>query len=151
MPSSYSVLHTSPRSSLKGLHALLTAPDMRLCHGSVNTVASYGQLLSAPSYDDATLFDQVEIQPTEQHAGNGHKTQGPPATSVTVDDPVKKVEQTLIPGMNGGFVTYRVTTKTQHESFASPESSVRRRFRDFVVSAPATWPCTVPATSGLLR
>ena len=42
-----------------GLHVLLSTPDMGLCRGSVNTVASYGQLLSAPSYDDATLFDQV--------------------------------------------------------------------------------------------
>ena len=83
-----------------------------------------------------SLLRQVEIQPTEQHAGNGATPPGPPATAVTVDDPVKKVEQTLIPGMNGGFVTYRVTTKTQLESFASPEASVRRRFRDFVVRPP---------------
>ena len=137
MPSyRYSVLHTESRSSPTGLHLLLSTPDMGLCHGSVNTVASYGQLLSAPSYDDATLFDQVEIQPTEHHTGNGNTAQGPPATRVTVDDPVKKVEQTLIPGMNGGFVTYRVTTKTQLESFAHPEASVRRRFRDFVVRPP---------------
>lgn len=97
----------------------------------MNTVASYGQLLSAPAYEDATLFDAVEIQP-----GNAPADSKPaaPATAVTVDDPVKKVENTIIPGMSGGYVTYRVSTKTSLE-FASKEVSVRRRFRDFVVSS----------------
>lgn len=104
------------------------------CCCSVNTVASYGQLLDAPSYQDATLFDAVEIRPSggsDEPSGGGAPAL--PATSIAVDDPVRRTEQSLIPGVSGGYVSYRVTTKTALESFEKPEVSVRRRFRDFVV------------------
>ena len=39
----------------------------------------------------------------------------------------------MLPGINGGYVTYRVDTSTTLPGFARPETSVRRRFREFVV------------------
>jgi hypothetical protein len=53
-----------------------------------------------------------------------------------VTDPVKKIEQSVIPGMSGGYVTYKVTTKTSLPSYTNPEAAVRRRFKDFVVCTP---------------
>ena len=39
----------------------------------------------------------------------------------------------MLPGINGGYVTYRVDTSTTLPGYAQPETSVRRRFREFVV------------------
>lgn len=101
---------------------------------SVDTVASYGQLLSVPSYDDASLFDQVDIQPSSSQKQNEEEIkESRPRTQIVVDDPVKRPEQTIIPGMSGGYVTYRISTTTSLESFAHKTCSVRRRFRDIVV------------------
>ena len=44
-----------------------------------------------------------------------------------------QVEASMLPGINGGYVTYRVDTSTTLPGFAQPEMSVRRRFREFVV------------------
>lgn len=44
-----------------------------------------------------------------------------------------QIEQSLIPGVSGGFVTYRVATQTRLPGFANNDMAVRRRFRDFVV------------------
>lgn len=47
-----------------------------------------------------------------------------------------QVEASMLPGINGGFVTYRVDTSTTLPGFARPEASVRRRFREFVARLP---------------
>jgi len=49
-----------------------------------------------------------------------------------VGDPIKKVEGSMFPGMKGGYVMYRVDT---HDPEHGSHTSVRRRFRDFVVSS----------------
>lgn len=100
-------------------------------------MASYGQLLNAPSYDDANIFDQVDIQPSsspKHKVEQKHEQKQDAAkTRVVVDDPVKRTEQTIIPGMSGGYMTYRVSTTTSLQSYAQKSFSVRRRFRDVVV------------------
>ena len=101
---------------------------------SVDTMASYGQLLNAPSFDDATLFDQVDIQPSSSKEQKQEEEQDTVHTNITVDDPVKRTEQTIIPGMSGGYVTYRISTTTSLPTYAQKTFSVRRRFRDLVVS-----------------
>lgn len=58
-----------------------------------------------------------------------------PLLRITVTDPVKKVEPSVIPGMSGGYVTYKVASATDLPGFAHKESSVRRRFKDFVALA----------------
>lgn len=102
---------------------------------SVDTFASYGQLLNVPIAEDAEIFDQVELQGSTQGHGKqqGGTEQPKHSLEIIVDDPVKLVEQSMIPGMSGGYVTYRVYTKTTLPSFAKREISVRRRFREFVV------------------
>lgn len=97
-------------------------------------MASYGQLLDAPSFDDATLFDQVDIQPSSSEGQKEEAKQDKAHTHITVDDPVKRVEQTIIPGMSGGYVTYRISTTTSLPTYAQKTFTVRRRFRDLVVS-----------------
>jgi hypothetical protein len=66
-------------------------------------MASYGQLLSPASYEDANLFDQVEIRPSSpgvenEGPGNLAADSAGAQLSISVDDPVKLVEQTMIPG-----------------------------------------------------
>ncbi len=53
----------------------------------------------------------------------------------------------MLPGINGGFVTYRVDTSTTLPGFARPEASVRRRFREFV----ARLPCPKPVEAECAR
>lgn len=107
---------------------------MYVCMYSVDTFASYGQLLSSPISEDAEIFDQVDLQASTQQAKQADKTQEERhSTEIVIDDPVKRVEQSMIPGMSGGFVTYRVFTKTTLPAFSKKEVSVRRRFREFVV------------------
>ena len=113
------------------LHASLLK-KMSQC--SVDTMASYGQLLDAPSFDDATLFDQVDIQPSTSEEHKEAEKQSTIHTRITVDDPVKRTEQTIFPGMSGGYVTYRISTTTSLPTYAQKSCSVRRRFRDLVVS-----------------
>lgn len=96
----------------------------------VETLASYGQLLSPPSYSDSILMDKGEIQP-ESLKQEIHVPTSP--LQVIVSDPVKRVEGSVIPGVAGGYVTYKVQTKTQLPSYRAPELLVRRRFKDFVV------------------
>ena len=43
-----------------------------------------------------------------------------------------QVEQGVL-GMQGGYVTYRVSASTALPGYAAPNVAVRRRFRDFVV------------------
>ena len=43
----------------------------------------------------------------------------------------------MLPGINGGYVTYRVDTSKTLPGYAQPETSVRRRFREFVVRCAA--------------
>ena len=64
----------------------------------------------------------------------------PGAVRIAVDDPVKKAEAGLIPGYSSGYVLYRVATVSKLPSYRSEHSSVRRRFRDFVVRQAATSP-----------
>ena len=56
----------------------------------------------------------------------------------------------MLPGINGGYVTYRVDTSTTLPGYAQPEMSVRRRFREFVVRC-ATFdqPCVMTSGSEL--
>lgn len=107
---------------------------------SVHAQASYGQLLSAPSYDDAAIFDQVDIQPSTSKSQKAEaREEAEPEkqrTTIVVDDPVKQSEQTIIPGVTGGYVTYRIATHSDHPSYTSKHYSERRRFRDVVVSQP---------------
>ena len=56
------------------------------------------------------------------------------ALRITVDDPVKKAEAGLIPGYSSGYVLYRVQTVSKLRGYRGQHASVRRRFRDFVVS-----------------
>ena len=62
-------------------------------------------------------------------AGGGLIAQGTPDPTAAVS---VQVEASMLPGINGGFVTYRVDTSTTLPGFARPEASVRRRFREFV-------------------
>ena len=49
-------------------------------------------------------------------------------------------------GVQGGYVTYRVSTQTSMPTYPRSGSAVRRRFRDFVVGtsqAPRLTPCNI--------
>ena len=48
-----------------------------------------------------------------------------------------QIEQSLIPGVAGGNVNYRVATVTSLPGFAAESMAVRRRFREFVVRLPS--------------
>ncbi|KAK9805542.1 hypothetical protein WJX72_004051 [[Myrmecia] bisecta] len=101
-----------------------------------DTVASYGQLLAPPSYADSVLFDRGEIQPEGLDVPESSSApKSARALQITVTDPVKKVESSIIPGVTGGYFTYRVATKTTLPHFGRKELAVRRRFRDFVALA----------------
>ena len=52
---------------------------------------------------------------------------------ISVKDPVKKAEAGLIFGLSGGYVLYRVDSRSLLPGYRRERNSVRRRFRDFVV------------------
>lgn len=52
---------------------------------------------------------------------------------IAVKDPVKHAESSLIPGFSGGYVLYRVDSRSLLRSYRRERNAVRRRFRDFVV------------------
>lgn len=56
---------------------------------------------------------------------------------ISVRDPVKLSEKTLLPGVNQGHVTYAVVTRSELPNYQRQTNGVRRRFRDFVVRQPA--------------
>lgn len=60
----------------------------------------------------------------------------PGQLQISVVDPVKKAEAGLIPGMSGGYVLYRVDSRSRLPTCSRERNSARRRFRDFVVRAP---------------
>lgn len=114
----------------------------------VDTLASYGQLVTPHSFEDAPQASQQEIQP-QQTASSGEA--GPSSSSssstafpqrsaqgqrphITVTDPVKHTEKSII-GVNGGFVMYAVTSRINLPKYSSRGATVRRRFRDFVALA----------------
>ena len=94
---------------------------------SYSATTQYDQLMGG-AYDDSHVFERGgEIEPAAAGARDA------PALAIAVKDPVRKVEASMLPGINGGYVTYRVDTRTALPGFARPEASVRRRFREFVV------------------
>ena len=110
----------------------------------VDTLASYGQLVTPHTFEDAPQASQQEIQP--QQTASSSKA-GPSSSStvfsqrsaevkrphITGTDPVKHTEKSLI-GVNGGFVMYAVASRIDLPKYSSRGATVRRRFRDFVVS-----------------
>ena len=99
-------------------------------HPRLDAYASYGQLLSGSPPDD------LQLGSADNGGGIAASTSAPSTPAVlriVVDDPVKKVENSMIPGVQGGYVTYRVATASALSTYAHKDTSVRRRFRDFVV------------------
>lgn len=54
----------------------------------MDTLASYGQLVGAPSYDDSILFERNEDHGDPGSAAGGDRR---PVMKISVTDPVKKV------------------------------------------------------------
>ncbi len=63
----------------------------------------------------------------------------PHPIQISVTDPVKRMEDSIIPGVKGGYYTYLVTTVTDQPGFSRRRMEVRRRFSDFVVSLLICW------------
>ena len=134
-------LHTQERSQHH-------EPD-RYVPTRVDTLASYGQLVTPHTFQDAPEASQQEIQPQQ---GASSSEAGPSSSSssfpqfvpqkhqphITVTDPVKHVEKSLI-GVNGGYVMYAVTSRIKLPKYSNRGATVRRRFRDFVVSQSVLW------------
>ena len=116
-----------------------------------HAVASYGQLLSGGSTWNSG-FGRSEVEtndPVSRHS-TSTATAGPgssaPSNSsrtaavqgslqVAVLDPVQREEMGMLPGVTGKYMSYGVKTKTSRPGFRQQDFAVRRRFRDFVVSA----------------
>lgn len=110
----------------------------------LNTLASYGQLVAPQSLQDAPQTSHPEIQPQQ---GAESSEAGPSSSAsfsqgiarrqqpnITITDPIKHSEKSMMPGVSGSFVTYAVTSRMALPKYSSRGASVRRRFRDFVVS-----------------
>ncbi|DBB03248.1 TPA: hypothetical protein ACH3X3_010645 [Trebouxia sp. C0006] len=108
----------------------------------LDTLASYGQLVTPHTFDDAPDVSQHEIRPQPgaqtTEAGPSSSTSLPRAQmqggrpQINVTDPVKHTEKSLVPGVSGSYVTYTVTSRMTLPKYSSRGASVRRRFRDFV-------------------
>ena len=79
------------------------------------------------------VFFHVSVTTDSGGGRRGFCAQGAPDPTAAV---LVQVEASMLPGINGGFVTYRVDTSTTLPGFARPEASVRRRFREFVARLP---------------
>ena len=92
--------HSQQVSPKRG-HMFLSSPYKVGCGfhtRRVDTLASYGQLVGPPSYDDSTLFDRSSAgrHDTSTCAGAARSSSapaGPPPLKITVTDPVKKVRR----------------------------------------------------------
>ncbi len=111
----------------------------------LDTLASYGQLVTPHNFQDAPQVSQQEIQPQRgmqsSEAGPSSSTSFPQVgpqgrrPQITVTDPIKHSEKSLMPGVSGSYVTYTVTSRMTLPKYSSRGAAVRRRFRDFVVSS----------------
>ncbi|DBA90824.1 hypothetical protein WJX77_010125 [Trebouxia sp. C0004] len=111
----------------------------------LDTLASYGQLVTPHTFDDAPDVSQHEIRPQQgaqtNEAGPSSSASLPHAQmqgrrpQISVTDPVKHTEKSLVPGVSGSYVTYTVTSRMALPKYSSRGASVRRRFRDFVALA----------------
>lgn len=111
----------------------------------LDTLASYGQLVTPHTFDDAPDVSQHGIRPQREaqtnEAGPSSSTSLPHAQpqgrrpQISVTDPVKHTEKSLVPGVSGSYVTYTVTSRMTLPKYSSRGASVRRRFRDFVALA----------------
>lgn len=111
----------------------------------LDTLASYGQLVTPHNFQDASQASQQEIPPQQgmqsSEAGPSSSTSFPQVVSqrqrpqISVTDPVKYTEKSLMPGVSGSYVTYTVTSRMSLPKYSSRGASVRRRFRDFVALA----------------
>ena len=116
-----------------------------------HAVASYGQLLS-PGSTWSSGFGRSEVEtndPVSRHSTStataGAGSSAPSNSSraaavqsslqVAVLDPVQREEMGMLPGVTGKYMSYSVKTKTNRPGFRQQDFAVRRRFRDFVVSA----------------
>ncbi|GLI63759.1 hypothetical protein VaNZ11_006833 [Volvox africanus] len=126
--------------------AAVTGPGVR--HSGFSTTdasgpSAAGRLGSlAPSGSAALRLDDIQqspspvahgIAPSARHPGGGGGGGSFQHLSITVTDPVKR-EQGGLFGIKGGYVTYLVRTQARAPS-TRPETTVRRRFREFVVLA----------------
>ena len=102
---------------------------------------SYGQLVGPPPMEDNDVFPGDST-----HPDSSTSQREPEVLKITVADPIKKVEQSMIPGVSGGYITYRVSTSTTLPSFSHPQVAVRRRFRDFVVRFACWGKCGLQAS-----
>ena len=110
----------------------------------LDTLASYGQLVTPQSLQDAPQISSSEIEPQQgaesSEAGPSSSASFPQVTerrrqpNITITDPIKHSEKSMMPGVNGSYVTYAVTSRMSLPKYSSRGASVRRRFRDFVVS-----------------
>lgn len=110
----------------------------------LDTLASYGQLVTPQNLQDASQPSHPEIQPQQgtesSEAGPSSIAAFPQVTerkrqpNITITDPIKHSEKSMMPGVSGSYVTYAVTSRMTLPRYSSRGASVRRRFRDFVVS-----------------
>lgn len=110
----------------------------------LDTLASYGQLVTPQNLQDAPQSSHPEIQPQpgaeSSEAGPSSSASFPQGTerrrqpNITITDPIKHSEKSMLPGVSGSYVTYAVTSRMTPPKYSSRGASVRRRFRDFVVS-----------------
>lgn len=111
----------------------------------LNTLASYGQLVTPQadsqrpsSSEEPSQMPGAQSQSDPNEAGPSssaaHSMQQGPRPQITVTDPQKHAEKTLLP-VSGGYVTYAVKSFMHLPKYSSRGTLVRRRFRDFVVSS----------------
>lgn len=108
----------------------------------LDTLASYGQLVTPPH--DTPQPSHPEIQPQRgmdaSEAGPSTGAAFPQVAesrrqpNITITDPIKHSEKSMMPGVSGSYVTYAVNSRMTLPKFSTRGASVRRRFRDFVVS-----------------
>eukprot|EP00803_Ostreobium_quekettii_P009878 evm.model.scf_3971.1 EVM.evm.TU.scf_3971.1 scf_3971:176-5910(+) len=87
-----------------------------------------------PSFGSAMEAEGEGMRPLGKVAGSYRErpkgAEGGIRISVTA--PLKQTRPSFVPGINEPYYTYLVNTSTTLSSFSQPETSVRRRFRDFV-------------------
>ena len=110
----------------------------------LDTLASYGQLVTPQDPHDTPQPSHPEIQPQRgvdaseaepsSSAAYPHLMESRRQPNITITDPIKHSEKSMMPGVSGSYVTYAVNSRMTHPKYSSRGASVRRRFRDFVVS-----------------
>ncbi|GAX83869.1 hypothetical protein CEUSTIGMA_g11294.t1 [Chlamydomonas eustigma] len=119
---SYSNTSTSGTAPQQGLPPYHTQHDSILVSGPATNWVHHGEV----------HYENKPVSPVDQDWMHQVQTQ-PSSYTVSIGQPVKMIGQPLVPGLDGSYFVFPITSSAMGlGGYPGTESTVRRRFKDFV-------------------